>query len=75
MPNGTGFDVTGTHTYSGADLGPQTLAIHICDVGGGNDWKLERVLPSIKFTVPLGWTCGPKLEIVTANLELERPVQ
>jgi PKD repeat protein len=28
------FDVTGTHTYSAADLGPQTLNIHICDVGG-----------------------------------------
>src|SRR5262249_32730927 len=28
------FDVTGTHTYSAADLGPQTLSIHICDVGG-----------------------------------------
>ena len=34
VPNGTGFDVTGTHTYSAADLGPQTLSIHICDVGG-----------------------------------------
>jgi len=36
VSNGTphGFDVTGTHTYSGADLGPQTLSIHICDVGG-----------------------------------------
>jgi PKD repeat protein len=34
VPNGTGFDVTGTHTYSGANLGPQTLHIHICDVGG-----------------------------------------
>jgi PKD repeat protein len=34
VPNGVGFDVTGTHTYSAADLGPQTLQIHICDVGG-----------------------------------------
>ena len=34
VPNGTGFDVTGAHTYSGANLGPQTLSIHICDVGG-----------------------------------------
>jgi PKD repeat protein len=34
VPNGTGFDVTGNHTYSGANLGPQTLHIHICDVGG-----------------------------------------
>jgi PKD repeat protein len=34
VPNGTGFDVTGAHTYSAADLGPQTLSIHICDVGG-----------------------------------------
>ena len=28
------FDVTGTHNYTAADLGPQTLSIHICDVGG-----------------------------------------
>jgi PKD repeat protein len=34
VPNGTGFDVTGTHTYSASDLGSQTLSIHICDVGG-----------------------------------------
>jgi PKD repeat protein len=32
--NGVDFDVKGTHTYSGADLGPQTLHIHICDAGG-----------------------------------------
>jgi PKD repeat protein len=34
VPNGVGFDVTGTHAYSASDLGPQTLMIHICDVGG-----------------------------------------
>jgi PKD repeat protein len=34
VPNGTGFDINGTHTYSAADLGPQTLQIHVCDVGG-----------------------------------------
>jgi len=34
VPNGTGFDVTGTHTYAASGLGPQTLSIHICDVGG-----------------------------------------
>jgi len=34
VPNGTGFDVTGAHTYAASALGPQTLSIHICDVGG-----------------------------------------
>ncbi len=34
VPNGVDFNVDGTHTYSAADLGPQTLQIHICDVGG-----------------------------------------
>ena len=37
VPNGVGFDITGTHTYSAADLGPQTLQIHVCDVGGACD--------------------------------------
>jgi PKD repeat protein len=35
--NGVDFDVNGTHTYSGANLGPQTLHIHICDIGGACD--------------------------------------
>ena len=37
VPNGVGFDITGTHTYSAANLGPQTLQIHVCDVGGACD--------------------------------------
>ena len=34
VPNGVDFNITGTHTYSAADLGPQTLQIRVCDVGG-----------------------------------------
>lgn len=34
VPNGVGFDITGSHTYSGANLGPQTISVHVCDVGG-----------------------------------------
>ena len=35
--NGVDFDVNGTHTYSGSNLGPQTLHIHICSIGGACD--------------------------------------
>jgi hypothetical protein len=47
--SGSGFDVSGTHTY--AALGPYTVHTHICDVGGS---CADATTPLLVFAFPSG---------------------
>jgi len=67
VPNGTGFDVTGTHTYAASALGPQTLLIHICDVGGACADATSH-LTVFQFLDHGGFVIGDNSSAVGANV-------
>jgi hypothetical protein len=67
VPNGTGFDVTGAHTYAASALGPQTLSIHICDVGGACADAISH-LTVFEFLDHGAFVIGDNSSVVGANV-------